>query len=334
MFKIKNKNNARGAALVEYGILVGAIAVVAIGSVTLLGEEVDETFNQVTTTLQNEIPGPATTTGGTGGGTGGVTVADVGPPLPDPATCELIERNMGAVDGDSGAYAGVTCFDYAGNVVNENMPGDDFVTVTTNANYVFTSGTNGMSFDSGEGDDLAYFNQGACARSFPGMFGGSNEIIVQNHASTDAYFNSIFGNLTIDFADGSGIMPYGNITAIHFTDTTLDNLQILNRSVSDSAAPENPACGGGTGGGGDFGGDGEIGFGPAGDYTVLDGCVALAATGEYQYCPGGPTSLLPADLEFRPRNGQQCAYDPAISDFVQADFTFVEPDRNDGLSCY
>lgn len=43
----KFKRNQRGAALVEYGILVGLVAVVAIGSVTSLGQKVDQTFRDV-----------------------------------------------------------------------------------------------------------------------------------------------------------------------------------------------------------------------------------------------------------------------------------------------
>ncbi|MGH9138588.1 MAG: Flp family type IVb pilin [Acidimicrobiales bacterium] len=37
----------RGAAMVEYGLLVALIAVVAIGAVILLGQDVDETFSSV-----------------------------------------------------------------------------------------------------------------------------------------------------------------------------------------------------------------------------------------------------------------------------------------------
>ena len=43
--------NVKGAALVEYGILVGLIAVVAIAAVTLLGEQVTAVFSSVTSSL-------------------------------------------------------------------------------------------------------------------------------------------------------------------------------------------------------------------------------------------------------------------------------------------
>ena len=40
-------NNEKGASLVEYAILLTLIAVVSIGSITLVGQEVDETFDCV-----------------------------------------------------------------------------------------------------------------------------------------------------------------------------------------------------------------------------------------------------------------------------------------------
>lgn len=48
-------NSVKGAALVEYGILVGLIAVLAIGAVLALGEEIQATFQTVTTTLSDNL---------------------------------------------------------------------------------------------------------------------------------------------------------------------------------------------------------------------------------------------------------------------------------------
>jgi pilus assembly protein Flp/PilA len=47
----------RGAALIEYGLLVGLVAVVAIGSVSTLGEEIDGTFANVTAELSSNTAG-------------------------------------------------------------------------------------------------------------------------------------------------------------------------------------------------------------------------------------------------------------------------------------
>lgn len=50
----------KGAGLVEYGILVGLIAVLAIGSVTFLGQTTRDTFETVSTTPSSSItPTPA-----------------------------------------------------------------------------------------------------------------------------------------------------------------------------------------------------------------------------------------------------------------------------------
>jgi len=48
-------NSVKGAALVEYGILVGLIAVLAIGAVLALGEEIQSTFQTVDTTLSSNV---------------------------------------------------------------------------------------------------------------------------------------------------------------------------------------------------------------------------------------------------------------------------------------
>jgi len=47
--------NVKGAALVEYGILVGLIAVVAIAAVSLLGTQVRDTFTTITDELSGAI---------------------------------------------------------------------------------------------------------------------------------------------------------------------------------------------------------------------------------------------------------------------------------------
>jgi pilus assembly protein Flp/PilA len=47
--------NDEGAALVEYGILVGLIAVVCIGAVTLLGTTIDGVFDTINTDLTTAL---------------------------------------------------------------------------------------------------------------------------------------------------------------------------------------------------------------------------------------------------------------------------------------
>ena len=47
------RKNESGAALAEYGVLVALIAVVSIGVITLLGEQITDAFNLVTRGLGN-----------------------------------------------------------------------------------------------------------------------------------------------------------------------------------------------------------------------------------------------------------------------------------------
>jgi pilus assembly protein Flp/PilA len=238
MFKYQH-NNKKGAALVEYGVLVGLVAVVAIGAVTTLGEQVDGTFNDVTNSLETAI---VTDTGGSPAVGGGAPVAGNGPTAPDSASCFQVPVGGGTIEGDQD-QPGVFCFEFPGNTVNENNLGDDFVSVGTSADYVFLSGENGMLFESGSGDDTAYFNHGACRRNFIQMGGGSNQIVFQNRTASDAYFmTDPFGGFAIDFADGSGVIVEGNITQVHFTNGSLDAAQMAPRLGSDPAAPSNPAC--------------------------------------------------------------------------------------------
>jgi pilus assembly protein Flp/PilA len=51
------KNDEKGATAVEYGLMVGLIAVVIIGAVTALGGQLGDLFNSVTGELQ-KVPTP------------------------------------------------------------------------------------------------------------------------------------------------------------------------------------------------------------------------------------------------------------------------------------
>ncbi len=48
---LKLYTNEKGAALVEYGMLVGLIAVVAVAAITTLGTEVNQAFSKIATSL-------------------------------------------------------------------------------------------------------------------------------------------------------------------------------------------------------------------------------------------------------------------------------------------
>ena len=55
-FETLRASSERGAAAVEYGLLVGLIAVVIIGAVTFLGEGVRDTFCGVVAALNFATP--------------------------------------------------------------------------------------------------------------------------------------------------------------------------------------------------------------------------------------------------------------------------------------
>lgn len=45
------RRDDEGAALVEYGLLVGLIAVICIASITLLGQEISDAFSTIASDL-------------------------------------------------------------------------------------------------------------------------------------------------------------------------------------------------------------------------------------------------------------------------------------------
>jgi pilus assembly protein Flp/PilA len=45
-----------GASLVEYGLLVGLIAVVCIGAITLLGQDISSLFSRIAAKLEGVAP--------------------------------------------------------------------------------------------------------------------------------------------------------------------------------------------------------------------------------------------------------------------------------------
>lgn len=59
MTSLSGRKHSHGAALVEYGMLIGLVAVVAIGAVSGLGGQVDGTFTTVTSDLSGVLAADA-----------------------------------------------------------------------------------------------------------------------------------------------------------------------------------------------------------------------------------------------------------------------------------
>ncbi len=51
--RLHNEDRDKGATLVEYGLLVGLIAIVCIAAITLLGTNISNMFNRIGTNLSS-----------------------------------------------------------------------------------------------------------------------------------------------------------------------------------------------------------------------------------------------------------------------------------------
>ena len=51
-------SNKKGQGMVEYGLIIALVAVVAIVGLTFLGPKISDLFSSVGTTIGNKIPAP------------------------------------------------------------------------------------------------------------------------------------------------------------------------------------------------------------------------------------------------------------------------------------
>ncbi|GAB5388604.1 MAG: hypothetical protein Alpg2KO_15720 [Alphaproteobacteria bacterium] len=101
--EFRGRADKRGASLLSYGLVVGLIAVVALGAVTSVGSNTNSLFTDVSGTLDNVITGQ-----GGGGSTGPAASPDASAspsPAPSPspalaASCQaILTANPAATDG-------------------------------------------------------------------------------------------------------------------------------------------------------------------------------------------------------------------------------------------
>lgn len=62
MFKAPFKKNKRGQSLVEYGLILALVSVVAITVLQTMGGQIEKTINQVNTKLETAVPDSSTNT--------------------------------------------------------------------------------------------------------------------------------------------------------------------------------------------------------------------------------------------------------------------------------
>lgn len=151
--------HTRGAALVEYGILVGLVAVVAIGAVAVLGGKVDRVFGTVQSTLASSMAGDAAEQAPLFVSThGGVTIAaTVSPDDPDITGYQgnHTATPHGSLVAVSGDIPGLDLFYYdAGNSRAVFIPTTDTRAVLAGKAL---SCEDGSTFNFDEADLIYYF---------------------------------------------------------------------------------------------------------------------------------------------------------------------------------
>jgi Flp pilus assembly pilin Flp len=232
MIKITKKEG--GAALVEYGILVGMIAVLSITAVLKLGTTVDGTFEEVSGTLSEKVA--EATNGGSGGSpSSGANQGDDFGGFDVPPNCQFIAGGSGGVNAEED-YPGVTCFQFEDTFSNGENFSEDFM--GGDLNFDLYTGPDGIMFFTGNGNSTLHYSPDACSRTATGFGMGDNSVVFGNKSSDQAYFNqNEYGDMEIIFDDGARLGMFGNITEIQFTDGALNASQISSRASTDSQAP-------------------------------------------------------------------------------------------------
>jgi len=335
----------RGAALAEYAVLVGLIAVASIFSIDRLGQKIADTYNDIAVEL-SELPGDDPTGDPTGDPEPETpTGTDPSEPTTPPSNCVVIPD-----DGDmhgSSSNPGASCFVHESNgygtmFTYESVNGPIWVSGRHSEGWPFYVDSVGnterfeiiiadpetelettnyenfvdMRFPTLSSDDVVMHIQ-----TEPGMFGGPD--------ISSLFITRPTTYLSIQIRDCS----IGNLT---FTDRTMDHAAVEAHTGETCNKPE-PFDGGG--GGGDW----------YDKYQVLDGCITsyneATDSTDYHWCPGpNGGEGLPADLTWAPippgfeyGNSNACAYDPAPEwdGYVSMFGVSQSPDPDhDSLACY
>jgi len=210
--------NRDGAALVEYGILVGLVSVLAISAVLALGIEVKDTFTNVSDALDESMTEIADT-----GPTGPSTPA---PGDENPEWTEIADYPTGGscfdVNPDGTYDSGYSCYNIdAGNGSVE--PLNNFRSEPGNLTFrVFGTGTGSNSGD----DSLLDVGHGGSATivtaSSPTWFwhmpgDGNDYILFPNRNCSDLTSSTAdaIGRLSLDFADGMRVITESDLEGVY-----------------------------------------------------------------------------------------------------------------------
>jgi surface protein len=246
-FLKKIKDN-KGAALVEYGMLVGLIAVLAIVSVLTMGGTVRDIFNTVSDTLSNryELEGDTTVT------TGGPQIADA---CYEPANVGLVAAPELAGCG------GMLIADYAllSSAASANVGGDETFSITVggtaytfaqDGNDIFTGQATSMDqlfYNTSFNGDIGYWETGNVV-DMGEMFRNNtafNQDISGWDVSNVEFFSHMFNaatsfNQNLNSWDVSGARTFNSMFRTFAYNQPLDNWDVSNANDFQSMFAFNP----------------------------------------------------------------------------------------------
>lgn len=223
-----------GASLIEYGMLVGLVSVVAIAAVMGTGREVSNIFSSTESALRESV------TDGTGDT--GVTVVDEPAPEVDPYLDDVdLETwliltdaaDTATLDGHPGVY---------GKDDNDDITG-------TPSAEIFIGGPGDDMLRSGGGNDLFIYSLGDGSDTidvYRRHANATETLELRDIASTDVTMSQTAynGDAVITMPDGAAVSIYRQMAArekrkienIEFSDVTFDDQMLRDRIVSDMKA--------------------------------------------------------------------------------------------------
>jgi len=183
--------NIRGAAAVEYMVLLGLIGVLTVGTVLRLGISIDGTFATVETALASNMAS-ATSGTGTSGPSGGGSGGAPGPVVSHSFQVDANPYSFTPIAGSAAADTLTVTYGDISNVAAGDMGDADFQAGTGGENNVIMSGFTHTFGWPMEGNAEVVRN---------GEF--SYDIIVYNTDGMPTVFISVSGSLnTVVFDDG------------------------------------------------------------------------------------------------------------------------------------
>lgn len=223
-----------GASLIEYGMLVGLVSVIAIGAVIGTGQQVSSIFSHSETALRDSMTGDASDPD--------VTVVDDPAPEVDPYVDDVdLETWLILTDAADTATL-------AGHPGVYGKDDNDDITGTPSAE-IFIGGPGDDMLRSGGGDDTFIYSLGDGSDTIDvyRRHANANETLeFRDIASTDVKMSQTAynGDAVITMPDGAAVSIFHQMAGrenrkienIHFSDVTFNDQMLRDRIVSDMKA--------------------------------------------------------------------------------------------------